>query len=481
MVSGSDTSPSLIAAAIAIAASAALWWLGTAVEPRWWAAWLAPGPVLALAMRTNARTAALAAALSWAIGGLNHWSYLATVHVPVVVRVLADAFPALVFAFAALLAHVLARRGFALAATFALPASWTAAEYANAATSPHGTAFALAYSQMDALPVIQTAALCGAWGIGFLVLLPASAAAVAMAPATSRASRWVVAASAVAVVAIAIGFGSWRVHAAGSEPTTNVRIGLASIQARRNIPLGSPEGQRLQARYLAIADRLADRGAQIVVLPETAFAASGTERQGFADFARARHAAIDVGIDDRHEAGVERNVSALFRPGLVAPDVYAKRHLIPFLEDRYTPGTDPVVSGGQPRMGLAVCKDMDFPATGRELADRDAHLLLVPAWDFEVDAWLHSRMAVLRGVESGLAIARSARDGSLTLSDDRGRVVAEAHAIGADSEASVVGTLSVRETRTLYARWGDWFAWVAIAVAAGCILLLPASAAFRKR
>src|SRR5206468_8848188 len=75
------------------------------------------------------------------------------------------------------------------------------------------------------------------------------------------------------------------------------------------------------------------------------------------------------------------------------------------------------------RWGLQICKDMDFPELSREYALQGANLLLVPAWDFNLDRWLHARMAVLRAVENGFALARSARNGLLTLSDNRGRIV----------------------------------------------------------
>jgi hypothetical protein len=52
---------------------------------------------------------------------------------------------------------------------------------------------------------------------------------------------------------------------------------------------------------------------------------------------------------------------------------------------------------------------MDFPALSREYAADGANLMLVPAWDFNVDGWLHSRMAVLRAVENGFALARPNR------------------------------------------------------------------------
>jgi apolipoprotein N-acyltransferase len=139
-------------------------------------------------------------------------------------------------------------------------------------------------------------------------------------------------------------------------------------------------------------------------------------------------------------------------------------------EDHFTPGDSYIVLNSTPRVGLLICKDMDFPATSRANAANGAQLLLVPAWDFIADGWYHSRMAILRGVESGFAIARSARDGALTLSDDRGRIIAEVPS-NQDVDASLVGTLPVRTTKTLYAQWGDWFAWLNLVALVGLLVL----------
>ena len=100
--------------------------------------------------------------------------------------------------------------------------------------------------------------------------------------------------------------------------------------------------------------------------------------------------------------------------------------------------------------------------------------MLVPAWDFTVDDWLHSRMAVLRGVEGGFAIARSAKQGQMTISDNRGRILAEEHS--SDSGASIIGSLSPGSEETIYARLGDWFAWVNLAILISLIATL-----FRRR
>ena len=101
---------------------------------------------------------------------------------------------------------------------------------------------------------------------------------------------------------------------------------------------------------------------------------------------------------------------------------------------------------------------MDFPQLSRDNGAKRVALLLVPAWDFTIDGWLHGRMAVMRGVESGFTIARAAKQGLLTVSDDRGRIISEAD----DSTvkfSSLFTAAPLLHDETLYGRWGDWFAW----------------------
>lgn len=106
-----------------------------------------------------------------------------------------------------------------------------------------------------------------------------------------------------------------------------------------------------------------------------------------------------------------------------------------------------------------------FPGLGRAYAKREIGLLLVSANDFKADAWLHSRMAILRGVEGGFRIARAARNGVLTLSNNRGAVVAEAHSDAA-AFSTLVGSVAILHRNTLYSRGGDWFAWLNLGVLA---------------
>ena len=108
---------------------------------------------------------------------------------------------------------------------------------------------------------------------------------------------------------------------------------------------------------------------------------------------------------------------------------------------------------------------MDFPRLSREYSRDGIGMLIVSASDFVEDGWLHGRMAVLRGVESGFSIARAADLGILTATDDRGSVLSERDTVRFGAPfATVVAEVPVRHDITIYSRLGDWFGWLCIAV-----------------
>ena len=154
---------------------------------------------------------------------------------------------------------------------------------------------------------------------------------------------------------------------------------------------------------------------------------------------------------------------------------YDKHHLVPGIEPEKPGDKRVVLSQPSGQWGLQICKDMDFPALSRQYAAEGANLLLVPAWDFNVDRWLHARMAMLRAVENGFALARAGRNGTLTLSNNRGRVIAEAPTVSGRF-VTVTGKLNVTRERTLYSHTGDWFAWLRLVV-----LLMLLSLLFVRR
>ena len=120
---------------------------------------------------------------------------------------------------------------------------------------------------------------------------------------------------------------------------------------------------------------------------------------------------------------------------------------------------------------MTICKDMDFTPLSRVYGAAGVGLMLVPAWDFVLDRTAHGHMAILRGVESGFAIVRAAKQGYLTVSDNRGRIRAEVTSDAAPF-ATLLATVPETHTPTLYLWLGDWFAWLSLAMLAGALVHL---------
>ena len=128
--------------------------------------------------------------------------------------------------------------------------------------------------------------------------------------------------------------------------------------------------------------------------------------------------------------------------------------------------------------GVEICKDLDFPAWSRVYGRRGVRFLAVPAWDFVDDARPHARMAVVRGVENGFTIARSAQHGLVTLSDSHGRILGEQSSA---TDPILVIAAPPGAGTTLYARFGDWFGWAAVVCAAALLIGAIASGAPYRR
>jgi apolipoprotein N-acyltransferase len=141
--------------------------------------------------------------------------------------------------------------------------------------------------------------------------------------------------------------------------------------------------------------------------------------------------------------------------------------MLPPFESDLTPGTSlTLLPQSAAPIGVAICKDMDFIHPALDYGRRGIDLLLDPAWDFNIDAVWHGHIAIMRGVEGGYAIAHAAKDGLLTVTDDRGRILGEVKTGGAGFTSLLVD-VPLRHDVTVFDRFGTWFAWVA-----GVLLLM---------
>lgn len=455
---------------LAVAATAVLVYFGNGLEPRWPLMWIAPVPVLLYALRSPAGRAGLVAFAGTLLGGLNLWGYMRILGAPPVAWVASFGLEAVVFAAAVLLMRALARRGAVWGAWLALPAAWAAFEFVRNLLWPHGSAACFAYSQLKFLPFLQLASLTGPWGMSFVLVLFASGLALGIHGWGAERGRAVrVMGATAAVVAAVLIFGAVRL--AGRQPGPEVRVGLVASDAGKNwLPAqpGAPT-ERLLTEYAQQAQGLMARGAQVVVIPENL----GVVTQGdvaqvdaiFQPVADASGAMLVAGVSDA-TGRAAYNEARVYAPG-VPVRTYHKHHLLPPFETRiFTPGHGRLVFNGVgpaagDRWGVEICKDMDFTRPALGYGRAGAGLMLVPGWDFVVDAFWHGHIAVMRAVEDGFGLARAAKHSTLFVADDRGRVIAET-ASDSSEFATLLATVPAGHDRTLFEMWGDWFGWVAV-------------------
>lgn len=460
-----------IAAAIILSAVAYFWSYG--LQPVWWLPWLAPLPLLLIAPRVPARTAVLMAFCAGALGRLDMWNYYYhRLHFPLWLILTAVLLPAIAVAAAVGLYRLFFLRGQLARAVLVFPSVIVGFEYLFSLWQ--GTFGNTAYTQLRNLPVLQLGALTGLWGIDFVVMLvPAMAATVFLARSRERLRM----AAALIFIAVAVlAFGVWRLNSDPANPPT-VLVGLAETHAGENIfPQSEQPTMALMHEYAQRVQTLAAHGAKFVVLPEmTAVVPDPLVPQIDVLFQQtARTAGVQVLLGILHVTPkAAYNEGRLYSASGAVETVYRKHHLVPVAEGRSTPGTGiSVLPQPVGNIGIEICRDMDYTDLARRYARDNVGLVLVPAWEFGTDELWHGHMALMRGVEDGFSIVRTAKAGFLTVSDDRGRVLAEELTTPRSTFTTMLAQVPVRHDRTLYQKWGDWFAWLVLTALAVILLSL---------
>jgi apolipoprotein N-acyltransferase len=453
----------LLLALLAFLLSAAALFFGTGLHPLWWLTWLAAIPVLVMAPRLSGIWAFLVAFFAWAVGATNQWHFfLRALKIPIGTVLLFTLLPALLFGVAVLLYRTFVLRSAVWRAALIVPSIWVVAEFLTSRISIHGTAGNLAYTQMNFLPILQMASLTGIWGISFCILLFATTVSILLGGYGSlRGRRRRLGISVGCVLVAALGFGIWRLMSTPSSPT--VKVALLSSDLKQNLQTQQhADTIRLLEDYVVQAQKVAQEGAKVIVIPEKIAVLTPADiedvDQLLQSAAKQTGAQIIVGVV-HITPDAQLNEARIYSPGAEIL-TYEKHHLLPPFESKMRPGTRMTEWQGPSGLwGVEICKDTDFPKLSLDYGNDGVGLVLVPAWDFVADGWLHGRMAILRGVESGFSIARSPKDGILTVSDDRGRVVAQ-EVSSEEPFVSVVAAAAVRNDHTFYDRHGDWFAWL---------------------
>lgn len=370
----------------------------------------------------------------------------------------------------------------------------------------NGLGYALAYDTV----FMQSAALIGVTGLGFLAVLVFASPAALVCD-----GRWAGRGCAAVPVAglgvlVAIGaYGALRLNAAGestpASPPTPLRLVQPSIDQADK---WKPElAATVFETYLRLSEQPpADGGplpdGLVVVWPETAvpflLADAPVALEAIADVlppqGRLFTGSVRLVRNPSAANGADYYNSILqVTPDAAVATLYDKVHLVPFgeylpfqdfverigleqltqLPGGFSAGTERATLrlDGLPALSPLICYEIIFPGAVVEEGDR-------PAWILNItnDAWFghtpgpyqHLLQARVRAVEEGLPVVRAANTGISAVIDPHGRLV---HSLGLGESGVIDAALPEAADPPPYARAGDLPFAAALLLSLGGLLL----------
>lgn len=429
----------------------------------------------------------------WLFGGLLFaahlwWLWFLVVPVEPVTRVLLNIGVALLFAYLGLYVGVfawLARRW----GLWSAPLVWPLLELLRTKSQigfPWGL---LGYAMTPYVPFIQIASLGGVYLVSAwlvlvnlllfdLVRVLASHAPTKKSPTRALAGRlaWIAFA-----FALPLGFSAF--HIRPLTPWFSLAIVQPNVSPFDKGDWDSRE--KIQADLATLTRQAAATKPDLILYPETATLVDVTRSTTVGPLIRSLADSLRTEIftgtplfDERRNSW--HNGAVLIRPGEhPVKQRYHKIHLVPFSEKipysdelpiiRRLLGTADMGDWARGRdytvfqwsrgaLSALICFEAIFPDLAREFTRRGSELLAVVTNDGWfgrlVGAQQHAELAILRTVENGVPMIRSANNGISFIVDPYGRVLKQTRLF---VQTILAGQVPRPTSPTLYRRHGDWF------------------------
>jgi apolipoprotein N-acyltransferase len=384
-------------------------------------------------------------------------------------------------------------------ALLSAPAVWVTTELARTYFWSGFPWVLLGYSQGTVLPVAQVASVVGVYGLSAVVVLVSAALSYFVMFRSSSALALV-----AGTAAIMLGIVLWGHHRLANDGLTRqgdaVRVALVQGNIAQDQKWDPAQAQNILKTYLELTGDAAQRGAQLVVWPESStpffFEEDRIGAARIRDVVQATGIELLLGSDQMEHSNPPAFYNAAFllrRDGSVA-SVYRKMHLVPFGEfvplknvlffvgplveaaGEFTPGQSmemlPTTHGP---ISTAICYEIVYPGLVRHAVLEGSRLLTTitnDAWYGHSSApFQHFLQASVRAIEQGRYLVRSANTGISGIVDPYGRVVLQSRIF---ERTVLVGDVRMLDARTIYGRIGDAFAYACAAITLAALL-----AAFR--
>ncbi len=370
-----------------------------------------------------------------------------------------------------------------------VPLAWAAVEYARTYLLTGFPWNLIAAAIVDYTPLAQFDRVAGPYALGALILLPAIAVSWLLI-ARPRGMRLVAVVAPVTIVCFvwwATGIVAWKLIAR-PNPGTTYTAALIQPDISQEMRWSDASLMQIFQRMMDMTGEAVHSGATVIIWPEStvplSYAATDFYRQAIEAVSRASAVDLILGSVAEDPANHNRIWNAAFLvSGGHTIDHYDKIRLVPFGE--YVPlrkmlffahklvhevgnfefGTTDKPLVGLFRYGPAICYEIVFPQIPRTQVIHGADVLVT----ITNDAWYdgtaaprqHLNQARLRAIENDRYLLRAATTGISAVVDPTGRIVDE---LPMNRQGIIYAHFQPRHSRTLYGRFGDWFAWIACAL-----------------
>jgi apolipoprotein N-acyltransferase len=352
---------------------------------------------------------------------------------------------------------------------------------------------AYGYVLTGALPLAQSAALIGLWGMTFVAIAVFASPAVLVDERKITPRPWLAPVCAGLVLAAMAGYGWIRIATTPQSFVQGVRLRIMQPNLQQDQKFNYNAKPDVMTRYLTLSDRASGPGTSGVadvthlIWPESAFPFFlNREPDALAQIANLlpQGTVLITGAARPGEPNASGRVTRAYNSVYVIDhdgsvlSVYDKVHLVPFgeylpfqdflerlglmqltkVQGGFIPGDRhrPIAVPRAPPFLPLICYEIIFPG---EAIPRGAER---PGWLVNVtnDGWFgistgpyqHLQQARVRAIEEGLPLVRAANTGISMVSDPLGRVV---NSLPLGTEGVLDSPLPAALEPTLYSRIGD--------------------------
>ncbi len=393
------------------------------------------------------------------------------------------------FALFALLASKLSRQS--AWSPFFLAALWVLIEYLRS-LGPFGTTLGvLGYTQTDFLVFAQSASAGGVYFLSFILVLFNATLAVNFKPEKRGGIKGVLA---VVLILLAVfGYGYLRMgenHLALSGTKFSLRIVQPNISQVDK--LSAAKSWEIIQRHETLTQASAEVKLDLAIWPETAVTeylvidrmpAATPYAEELSRFVAKQNIPLLTGAPYWDGEHAFNSAFILSNAGVITGR-FDKARLVPFGEyllfrnllyplvgkdglfsQDFSFGSSEAVllRSGSAVFATGICFESTYPDLIRERVNAGGNVVLV----ITNDAWFgassvadqHLQIGRLRAIENDRYLIQCGNTGYSAFVDPRGRIISKSKLL----EAQVLdGAVMLRETKTIYGRFGDWILWLSL-------------------